>query len=259
MSRKRAPVEADAPPSPPDDSSGGWESDTSGGNEELDISVDDNGRISGTKALDLNFDFFSCNNSSFIDCKSPPLDCKGSSSTIDILKRDVDAIFDGCTTFWLPAKDFEPRTTFERLARKIFEFHTRNISAEARAEIDWSKSGAEYWTQRRQLSVCPGPEAGGSGAVDEQVLRNNSSMIRFHFDKDEDLVDQTDGLLTVNPQVSTVTYLSDGGSPTLIFPHRAPPPAIEDGVEACADSEQAEDDNAPLSYAFASYPKLGNC
>ena len=41
---------------------------------------------------------------------------------------------------WLPC-GATPRCTPERLARQIFEYHTRD------AEFDESSSGAEWWTQ----------------------------------------------------------------------------------------------------------------
>ena len=253
------------------------------------------GRITGTSSTSLNFDFYSCD-TSILTSTSPGATTDTTTSGIDdvvsVLRSDVDAIFDGCTTFWLPASNFEPRTSFERLAKQIFDFHTKDLKANSGSEIDWNKSGAEYWTQKRDLSKNVSASSGSRS--NDGVLRNDDTMIRFHFDKDEELVDQTDGDITVHPQLSTITYLTDGGNPTLIFPHRQVPVAtsgeeIEDsndegdnedidqggirdgGNESdnnfCEDNNESSgisegkqlqvQEDIELSSVFVSYPKLG--
>jgi hypothetical protein len=67
-------------------------------------------------------------------------------------------------------------------------------------QIDRSKSGAEWWVQVRDPS---GPAA----------------AIKPHWDKDEML--RSDTGIWVHPQLSTVTYLTAGGSPTLVLGRRS--------------------------------------
>lgn len=239
---------------------------------ELEVVLDDEGRVAGTKELNnLNFEFYSCN-SSFT-----------SSTTIEKLINDVNVVFDGCTTFWLPAHDdFKPRTTMERLAKEIFDFHvTRKLSKAEKENIDWDKSGAEYWVQRRRIFYDAGKQADSSTeeknrkiiSASPSFLKNDSSAIRFHWDKDEELVDQSDGNIVVNPQISTVTYLTDGGSPTVIFPYCFPRDEEHDDDDDddnegnndndnCSSDEKLEinesDNNKTtnIKNIFASYPKL---
>ena len=53
--------------------------------------------------------------------------------------------------------------------------------------------------------------------------------IGLHWDKDEDLVDNQG--LNVHPHISTVTYLSDWGSPTLILEKKTPVQYLNDSTE----------------------------
>ena len=65
--------------------------------------------------------------------------------------------------------------------------------------------------------------------------------IGFHWDQDEDLMD-SEGL-SLCPQISTITYLTDVGAPTLILDARAP--------LQCEDTKQLysmQFDKAHLSY-----------
>lgn len=230
-------------------SSDSEESSSSGYSEgsALEVVLDAQGRITGSADLALDYAFASCDMSPFL--RTP---AGGATElVVDTLKRDVDAIFDGQTTFWMPAVGFEARTTFERLAQQIFEYHTRHLSAEQRAAVDWSRSGAEYWTQRRELKTCT-PAEDPDGLTGPTTLQNDCTTIRFHWDKDEDLVDETEGDITVHPQISTVTYLTDGGSPTIILPHvyKQNDPGEGEGEGAVEPSD------SNIECAFASYPKL---
>ena len=49
-----------------------------------------------------------------------------------------------------------------------------------------------------------------------RALRSRAARlsIGMHWDKDEDLVDQQG--INIHPHLSTVTYLSDAGAPTLV-------------------------------------------
>jgi hypothetical protein len=64
-------------------------------------------------------------------------------------------------------------------------------------------SGAEFWVQVRECSDS-----------------TTSKPIGFHWDKDEDFLDE-DGV-NVHPYVSTITYLGHQGAPTLILDKQAP-------------------------------------
>ena len=66
------------------------------------------------------------------------------------------------------------------MAREVFAFHTLGAQFEA------SKSGAEWWVQRR--------EAG-----------DKEESIGWHWDKDEYAVDNY--AVNIHPHISTVTYL----------------------------------------------------
>ena len=82
----------------------------------------------------------------------------------------------------------------------IFREHT------ARARYGRGSSGVEWWVQVREAH----PDAGA------RSLRSRAARlsIGMHWDKDEDLVDQQG--INIHPLLSTVTYLSDAGAPTLV-------------------------------------------
>jgi hypothetical protein len=90
-------------------------------------------------------------------------------------------------TFWIGAGD-APRCSLEHVALDIFRFHT-DVEG---CSFDANCSGAEW----RALAV---------GA--------KSSYAAWHWDKDYAL--EQDGF-NFSPHLGTVTYLSDGGAPTLI-------------------------------------------
>ena len=98
-------------------------------------------------------------------------------------------------THWLSARAARaPRCALEELAAAIFAFHTRDLRGPDAFEE--SSSGVEWWVQARP-------------------------SLKLHWDKDEELRVATG--LWVHPQVSTVTYLTGGGSggtrqaPTVVF------------------------------------------
>ena len=112
-------------------------------------------------------------------------------------------------TFWVPSEGFEPRCSLERMALDIFQHHVA-----ADTNYDPKTSGAEWWVQIR-----PSPEAGRytmhakSEEDDDQDMAKEG--ISFHWDKDEDLRILCGGDTYVHPHLSTVTYLTDIGAPTL--------------------------------------------
>jgi hypothetical protein len=128
-------------------------------------------------------------------------------------------------TFWVPApgsnEDFTPRCTLEQMARDIFEYHTKAQDARigqknTETVFDPSTSGAEWWVQLR-----PSPEKTGRYALfghesAEDGDGDDTNGIPFHWDKDEDLRLLCGGSIYVHPHLSTVTYLTGIGAPTLI-------------------------------------------
>jgi len=113
----------------------------------------------------------------------------------------------GGRTFWLSSTD-SPRCGFERLALDILQFHTASLPAHAltgtHGGMDASSDeglAAEWWVQVRRGSQ-------GEGA-----------SIGMHFDCDEHL-QQAEGV-NIPPWLSTVTYLTGEGAPTVVLPIRA--------------------------------------
>lgn len=103
---------------------------------------------------------------------------------------------------------------------------------------DRERSGAEFWVQRR---------GAGEG-------------IAFHWDKDEALRDAGDVLL--HPAVSTVTYLTDGGAPTVVLDVRALAEggSVADGAELAVGARRSAlvpGGAARRASALVSYPRAG--
>jgi hypothetical protein len=141
-------------------------------------------------------------------------------STLASLQRDCATVYTYVEgSMWLAA-DAAPRCLLEALAGAIFERHTRGV------EIDRATAGAEWWVQCR----VPGDDGAGD-------------PIDFHWDVDEHLQDEK--RLTVTPQLSTVTYLSDGGAPTCIVNTRAP------------RRYRVSDVYGPVTSATLSFPRCG--
>jgi hypothetical protein len=107
-------------------------------------------------------------------------------------------------TFWIGAKD-QPRCNLERIAKDIFDYHVSSSSCAVNFHTE--TSGAEWWVQIR-----PSPQ---TGRYSMQGM-DDETGISFHFDKDEDLRILCGGKTYVHPHLSTVTYLTDYGAPTLI-------------------------------------------
>jgi len=125
-------------------------------------------------------------------------------------------------TFWMPGYGFEPRCSLEQMALDVFRHHVGG-DGEKEKNIDREMSGAEWWVQIR-----PSPEKTGRYAMmaaDEKKSNEKSSEgsgdmskdgISFHWDKDEELRLLCGGNTYVHPHLSTVTYLTGIGAPTLV-------------------------------------------
>ena len=99
--------------------------------------------------------------------------------------------------FWIGA-DAEPLNGLESLAQSIFRFHT----AGSTQSIDVSRSGCEWWANVTKSELLASAACGDIG---------------FHFDKDEHAFSQYG--LCIHPLLSTVTYLTNDGAPTVVLPN----------------------------------------
>ena len=117
---------------------------------------------------------------------------------------------------WMPSHE-TPRCFAERLAMAVFRHHTVGC------RFDPARSGAEWWAQVRQ-----------SGHHEEGI--------QFHWDTDEVAVERHN--VNVHPHLSTVTYLSDSGAPTLVL--------------ACRNARRPSLTSAygPIHEGALSWPKL---
>ena len=123
------------------------------------------------------------------------------------LVSDCESVFTSDSSFWLP-HSASPRCALEALARQIYSHHTRNLPQPSGGEA----AGCEWWVQVRR---GPNP-AEAACRRSPRSFSADARNIRWHWDKDERLID-SDGP-TVHPAVSTVTYLTGAGAPTVIVP-----------------------------------------
>lgn len=117
-------------------------------------------------------------------------------------------------SFFVKASE-QARCMHEALAKQIFELHTRTLVPGR--DFDPDRSGIEWWIQMRDAAAPGGYE-----------------VIGFHWDKDEDLVDEQG--LNVHPLVATITYLTASGPPTIVLSHRT---GVEYGTERFGAIDEA--------------------
>jgi hypothetical protein len=125
-------------------------------------------------------------------------------------------------TFWVAADGKPPRCTLEQMALDVFDHHVPSDSV----SYDPATSGAEWWVQIRPFP--PGGRYAMLASGDDTADDNNDddmtpAGVSFHWDKDEDLRQLTDGQTNIHPHLSTVTYLTDRGAPTLAMDCRIHP------------------------------------
>ena len=101
----------------------------------------------------------------------------------DALKAECASVRNG--QHWFGACD-APRCALERFAMRVFDFH----APDEEDGYDAETSGVEFWTQ-------------------------DGASLGAHFDKDETAREKVGVIVT--PHLATVTYLSDGGAPTVVF------------------------------------------
>ena len=133
---------------------------------------------------------------------------------------------------------------------------------------EMSKSGAEWWVQIRPSShdddtISKTTTATATATttttttettVEQEETEMSKSGIAFHWDKDEELRHLAGGNLHVHPHISTVTYLTSIGAPTMVCRRRIHALTGEWIVE-----EEEEDDGREKasSEGYLSWPKRG--
>jgi hypothetical protein len=144
-----------------------------------------------------------------------PSALQSSSEVLTSLISDCESIFPLDRSFWLSHKT-PPRCALESLALDIYKYHTRCLPPIK--DDDDEKAGMEFWVQIRK--DC---EKSETRAIKRQrqsprfsVRDFNPENVNFHWDKDETLIDE--GGPTIHPSISTVTYLTSQGAPTIVLP-----------------------------------------
>ena len=128
-------------------------------------------------------------------CYDEALQCE----RLEELKRDLEFVASPLVpqdTFWLGEGE-TPRCALEAVALEIFRKH-----AAASPHAADPKSGVEWWAQVK----------------DPTANQEAAREVCFHWDKDEQA--HTLHGMYVFPQLATVTYLSEGGAPTVVLDKR---------------------------------------
>ena len=183
--------------------------------EEDEVVMDEAGRV----AFDGHLDFGFCSHSRALKVREP---------AARALVADCEAAFvEGGVSFWVGAQA-AARCGLEELALLIFRHHTRH------AAFDSRRSGVEWWVQVRR----------GDDGARATRSRAACASIGLHWDKDEDLVDLQG--LNIHPHISTVTYLTGHGAPTLVCEQRCP-----------VSYAEVPDAFGDIPQAWISYPLAG--
>ena len=187
---------------------------------ELTLNVDENGRTASASAYEQ---------------KNLPIDYSTKALMFDNFNEDLrKQLIHDCEasiapelpmTFWLSMND-NPRCMLEKMAKKIFNTHVKDKSG-----LDPKSCGCEWWVQVR-------PSEGKRINSNSSEAKNG---IQFHWDKDETLRDVGGGIF-IHPHLSTVTYFTNEGSPTMVFQDSAP----DEGLLS-----------RKIQEAFISFPKVG--
>ena len=177
-----------------------------------------------------------------------------SSSLLDELLYDCEITDCGLMprTFWVPFQGFQPRCSLEQMALDVFKFHTGD------ADYDPETSGAEWWVQIR-----PSPEKTGRYSMHDKSDDPDDMAkegISFHWDKDEDLRLLCGGNTYIHPHISTVSYLTDLGAPTVAFNIRVNNMTGEYITQpkqsTAAEKDSDEKNKGGIIEGFLSWPKF---
>jgi len=237
-----------------DDDDDESEEGSSGSGSELDLALAEDGRVACPLLPHLPLDAFRAFPDKFAldgddDARRRALlaDCGEAFTARAATKREGP--YSAGETYWLAA-DAEPRCALERLAKRVFEAHTREAAAALAAEADAGagsgtagfdprRSGAEWWTQVVD--------------VDDEI--------GMHWDKDYAL-EAAD--VNVHPQIGTVTYFSSAGAPTF-FARKRTPTFFRESVAGAFEDFETDRDAAfrrvkprhSNANAFLSFPAFG--
>ena len=161
----------------------------------LTVSMDNHGRVAGVGSLVIH---------KSLDVHTKVARNALSPGLARDLRHDCHAAFNAGSSFWLGVTD-EPRCALEHMAKAVFDAHCD--PEKVANKLDDTKTGAEWWVQMR----CDDRDATEANAYNPLPTRdkNNPAGVSFHWDKDENLVDQFG--VCVCPAVSTVTYVTDQG------------------------------------------------
>ena len=170
------------------------------------------------------------------------------------LSDDCHAVYTG-ESFWLPS-GVPPGCALERLAAAVYAGHAGAAVGPGCGAEWWVqiRGGAGQQQQQQQQEEEEEEEGGSAGEVDDapHEAAGRGDGVGFHWDKDEDLVDAQ--ALIVTPHVSTVTYLTDHGAPTLALDKGTPQLAGDDAV---ASEGGAPLYHTPIRRGALSFPKVG--
>ena len=193
--------------------------------EEEQFTLDELGRVPGgilphnPMEPELNYDF-RCFPSflapSTADLEKLQADCR---STFTARTTRKGQKYSAGETYWLAA-DARPRCALESLAKDVFDLHTKGM--EPGVHFDAAKSGAEWWT----LVLDAGDDVG------------------LHWDRDYEM--ESSAEILVHPHLSTVTYLTDIGGPTVVL-----------GCISPMESHALRGVVGPVDEAFLSRPAQG--
>ena len=208
-----------------EESEDGSDADDSDADEEEEFTLDEFGRVPAgilphaPQYPDLNYDyrcFLSFLDPSAEDLEKLKADCRSTFTARTTRKGEK---YSAGETYWLAAND-EPRCALEKLAKDVFDLHTKGKVA----GVDYSAatSGAEWWT----LELQPDDDVG------------------LHWDRDYQM--EADADILVHPHLSTVTYLTNAGGPTVVFGRVSP-----------MESSALTDVLGPINEAFISRPAIG--
>lgn len=124
----------------------------------------------------------------------------------------------------------QPRCVLEQCALEVFHKHVPKDYT----SYDCHTSGAEWWVQIR-----PSPTTGrytmhaSNDENDDDDDEMAKTGISFHWDKDEDLRLLMGGSMYIHPHISTVTYITSFGPPTMALNVRIHPMTGEWIVPEC--------------------------
>ena len=132
--------------------------------------------------------------------------------------RDDHQAYSAGTTYFWPCR-MPPRCALEALVQSIFECHTRDLDP---AVYVPEESGAEWWTLVLDDEEEDEEKQSPNNNDDDDTSSVEGDEVGLHFDADYGLEDQVPNLM-LHPRLATVTYLTDYGSPTVIWDQKSPP------------------------------------